>query len=244
MELSAYFGFLLFPSLHPLYLILFGGPLLLALFAQMMVKGAYTRFSRVQTARGHTGAQTAARILEEAGIYDVSIEKVQGWLSDHYDPAKKVLRLSPQVHDGRSVASVGIAAHEAGHALQHATGYAPLQLRSMLVPTAGLGSCLAIPMIIVGFLINMTGLALLGVILFTALVIFQIITLPVEFNASSRAKQALQASNIVVGTQEMRGVSSVLNAAAMTYVAATVAAVAQLLFFLLRLGLLGGGGKE
>jgi Zn-dependent membrane protease YugP len=236
------FGFF-FPYLDPLYVLLIGPTILLALYAQMKVKGAYKRFSRVGTGRGYSGAQAAARVLEASGITDVKIEMAKGWLSDHYDPTRKVLRLSPEVYEGRSVASVGIAAHEAGHALQHASGYALLQLRSLLVPAAGLGSWLAWPMIILGFILGRIGLIHVGILLFTVLVIFQLITLPVEFNASSRAKRELAGTGIVVSEQEMSGVASVLNAAAMTYVAATVTAIAQLLYFLLRAGLLGGGNE-
>lgn len=225
--------------LNPRYFIIVGPAMLFALYAQMKVQGAYRSMSRVSTSRGYSGAEAADRILGSAGITDVTIEPVQGWLSDHYDPRNKVLRLSPAVYEGRSIASVGIAAHEAGHALQHAEGYAPLNLRSMLVPVAGIGSWLAWPMIIMGFAMNSMGLAHAGLLLFAALVLFQIITLPVEFNASSRAKRLLSDTGIVVEQKEMDGVSSVLSAAAMTYVAATVAAMAQLLFFLLRAGALG-----
>ena len=241
MEAVIVLGFMPFISLDPLYWILILPAFLLAILAQMKVKSAYNRFSRIATARGYTGAEAAARILAREGILDVQIERAKGWLSDHYDPRKKVLRLSPQVHDGRSVASVGIAAHEVGHAVQHSAGYAALQLRSIMVPAAGIGSWLAIPMIFFGLLLQTMGLVHLGIILFTALVVFQIITLPVEFNASSRAKAALAETGIVVSQEELNGVSSVLNAAAMTYVAATVMAVAQLLYFLMRAGLLGGG---
>ena len=230
-----------FLFMDPLYLLVVGPAMLLALFAQIKVKGAYARFSRVATRRGLTGAQAAARILASQGIRDVRIERVKGWLSDHYDPGRKVLRLSPEVHDGHSVASVGIAAHESGHALQHASAYAPLRLRSSIVPLAGIGSYLAWPMIFLGMLLNAMNLVQLGILLFSLLVIFQIITLPVEFDASSRAKKLLASTGIVVDERERAGVSSVLNAAAMTYVAATVTAIAQLLYFLLRSGMLGGG---
>ncbi len=230
-----------FLFLDPLYFIIVGPAILLALFAQMRVKSTYTRYQRVGTARGYTGAEAAARILGDQGIRDVSIERIGGWLSDHYDPSKKVLRLSPRVHDGRSVASVGIAAHEVGHALQHAVSYAPLKLRTGLVPMAGFGSYLAWPMIIIGMLLNSMNLVYAGILLFTVLVVFQIVTLPVEFNASSRAKKLLPSTGIVVDERELSGVSSVLNAAALTYVAATVTAIAQLLYFLLRAGLLSGG---
>jgi Zn-dependent membrane protease YugP len=233
-----FFGFIMF---DPRYFIIVGPAMLLALYAQMKVKGAYSRYSRVGTARGYSGAQAAARILERAGIGDVKIEMVKGWLSDHYDPARKVLRLSPDVYQGQSVASVGIAAHEAGHALQHASAYAPLQIRSMLVPISSFGSWLAWPMIFLGLILSLTPLAMVGLVLFTVLVAFQLITLPVEFNASARAKAALTDTGILVNPQESAGVSSVLNAAALTYVAATVTAVAELLYFVM---LFSGGRSD
>jgi Zn-dependent membrane protease YugP len=232
------FGFIFF---DPVYLIIVGPTILIALFAQMKVKSTYTRYSRVNTARGYTGAQAAAKVLDSAGIHDVKIEMVKGWLSDHYDPTQKVLRLSPDVYQSPSVAAVGIAAHEAGHALQHATGYGPLQIRSMLVPVSSLGSWLAWPMIFIGFILAFKTLAMAGLILFTALVVFQLITLPVEFNASARAKAALADTGIVVDQQESAGVASVLNAAALTYVAATITAIAQLLYFVL---LFSGGSND
>lgn len=188
-----------------------------------------------------TGAEAAKRILGEAGISDVRVEVTQGFLSDHYDPRAKVLRLSPEVHGGHSIASVGIAAHEVGHAIQHAHGYAPLSLRSAMVPMAGFGSWLAMPLIFIGFIIGSLGFIKLGIVLFSAIVFFQIVTLPVEFNASTRAKACLANSGIVVTEDEARGVRKVLNAAAMTYVAAAIAAVMQLLYFLIRSGILGGG---
>lgn len=229
----------LFMTLDPLYWLLVGPAMLLAFFAQMKVKSAYARYQRVANTRGYTGAEAAAATLSAGGVAGVKIEQTRGFLSDHYDPVSKTLRLSPDVYSGRSIAAVGIAAHEAGHALQHASGYAPLALRSFMVPAAGLGSWLAWPMIIGGMIFGWLGLIKLGIMLFGALVVFQIITLPVEFNASSRAKTMLAQTGIVVSREEAEGVSSVLSAAAMTYVAATIAAVAQLLYFLLRSGLLG-----
>jgi len=227
--------------LDPLYWLLIGPAMLLAVYAQMKVKGTYTRYSRIANRRGYTGAQAAARILDTAGIRNVRIEMARGWLSDHYDPRSRKLRLSSEVYSGRSVAAVGIAAHEVGHAVQHATGYAPLHLRSAMASTAGLGSFLAMPMIVLGYFLASFALIKLGIILFSALVVFQLVTLPVEINASSRAKKALTASGIVGTREEAAGVNSVLNAAALTYVAATITAIAQLLFFLLRFGLIGGG---
>ncbi|MHC4944598.1 MAG: zinc metallopeptidase [Planctomycetota bacterium] len=235
---TIYLGFF---YIEPMFIIIVGPAFLLAMLAQMKVKGAYSRMSRVGTRSGYSGADAAKRILDREGITDVQIQETTGFLSDHYDPARKVLRLSPNVFKGNSIASVGIAAHEAGHALQHAVGYAPLKLRSALVPTAGLGSWLAFPMILIGALLQMMALVKFGILLFTVLVLFQLITLPVEFNASSRAKLALANTGIVANEQEMRGVASVLNAAAMTYVAATVVAIAQLLYFVL---MFGGGGND
>ncbi|HUW58557.1 MAG TPA: zinc metallopeptidase [Planctomycetota bacterium] len=231
-----------FMTFDPLYWLLVGPAVLLAFYAQFRVKSAYARYSRVGTQRGVTGAEAARRILASAGIRDVSVEATRGWLSDHYDPRAKTLKLSPEVHDGRSVASVGIAAHEAGHALQDAGQYAPLRFRSAVVPMAGIGSVLVWPMILGGMIFRSLGLIQLGILLFAVVVVFQIITLPVEFNASSRAKAALADAGIVVTEEEASGVSQVLSAAALTYVAATVAAIAQLLYFLLRFGV--GGGDD
>jgi hypothetical protein len=223
----------------PLYLIIVGPTMLLAFWAQHRVKGAYGKWSKYAASSGLTGAQAAARMLQHAGINDVQVEQVQGYLSDHYDPRNKKLRLSPGVYASTSVAAMGIACHEAGHALQHAKGYAPLALRNAIVPVAQIGSWLAWPMIFGGMLLQMQNLALLGVIAFSAMVIFQLITLPVEFDASNRAKVQIRALGIAPSSQETGGVSAVLNAAAMTYVAATVTALVQLLYFALRLGLFG-----
>lgn len=230
----------IFTLLDPRYWLIVGPAMLLALYAQMRVKSAYSQFSQIGTARGYTGAQAAHRVLEAAGVPQCSIEETGGWLSDHYDPSSQTLRLSPEVFHGSSIASVGIAAHEAGHAIQHARGYAMLQLRSVLVPVVGIGSWLAWPMIFIGGFLGLFGLLKLGIILFSGLVAFQLVTLPVEFNASTRAKQALANAGIIVGQEEAYGVRTVLSAAALTYVAATVTAIAQLLYFLLRFGFLGG----
>lgn len=232
----------------PLYWILIGPTILFALLAQMWVKSAYNRWNRIGNSRGLSGAEAAYEMLQREGAGDCNIEMGQGMLSDHYDPTTKTLRLSPDVYKGRSVAAVGIACHEAGHALQHATGYAPLALRSAIVPVASFGSKLAWPIIFAGFiLMYFSGgagmgltIAKAGVLLFGAVVVFQFITLPVEFNASSRAKLALQRNHVLTHPEEIGGVNSVLNAAAMTYIAAAVAALAQLLYWAIRLGLLGG----
>jgi hypothetical protein len=219
--------------MQPEYWILVMPTVLLALYAQYRVRTAYGKWSRVRNASGLTGAEAAREMLRRAGIADVRIERTRGWLSDHYDPRERVLRLSPGVHDGRSVAAVGIAAHEAGHALQHATDYAFLGIRNAIVPLAGIGSWLSMPMIVMGVFFNLTGLFLVGVVVFAALVVFQFITLPVEFNASSRAKEALPQYGVITRTEEIRGVSEVLNAAALTYVAATIQAVATLLYYVM-----------
>ena len=219
--------------LDPVYWILIGPPMLLALFAQFKVQATFARYSRVATQKGITGAQAAQRILADAGIDDVKVEEVGGWLSDHYDPRSRTLRLSPGVYHSRSVAAVGVAAHEVGHAIQHAQGYAAMKLRTFMVPAASIGSWLAIPLIFIGFVFHSLDLVKFGIVFFGAVVAFQIVTLPVEFNASTRAKAALRTSGVVVTQEEESGVRSVLSAAAMTYVAATMVAVMQLLYFIL-----------
>ena len=226
----------------PLYLIMVMPAFLLSLYAAFKVKATYAKYSKIPTIRGITGAQAAQNILRSAGIYDVAIEVSRGFLSDHYDPTKRVLRLSDNVYSGDSIASVGVAAHEAGHALQHAQGYAPMKLRSAIVPMASIGSNLSWFLLMFGFIFHAKGLVLLGIVFFTAVVLFQVVTLPVEFNASARALQALPAAGIL-SEQEVPGARKVLNAAAMTYVAAAVTAVLQLLYFLFRAGLIGGSDE-
>lgn len=201
--------------------------IILTLYAQMKVKTTFEKYLRVQSKKGYTGAQVADYMLHSNGIEDVRIEMVQGHLSDHYDPRSKVLRLSRDVYAGTSIASVSVAAHEVGHAIQHAHGYAPLQIRSMLVPVANLGSSLAWIFIMAGFIISPAFLDM-GILLFLGAVLFQIVTLPVEFNASSRALAGLESGNIVY-QDEIRYSKRVLNAAALTYVAAAAAAVMQLI---------------
>lgn len=230
----------LFMMLNPLYLVMMLPALVLAVWAQAKVKGAFAKWSQVATRRGYSGAEAAQAILDRNNIRDVKIEVTQGWLSDHYDPRSRTLRLSPNVYGGRSVAAVGIAAHEVGHAIQHARGYAALSLRSLILPVATLGSHLAFPLLFLGFIINSLSLVQFGIVVFSGAVLFQIVTLPVEFNASSRAKAALTDAGIVTTSEESRGVRKVLGAAAMTYVAAALAAVVQLLYFILRAGGMGG----
>ena len=224
----------------PLYLILALPGLLLALWAQARVKGTFNKYSKVRTVRSATGAEVARYLLDQQGLHDVRVEETQGFLSDHYDPRTRVLRLSPDVYRQPSVAAAGVAAHEMGHAMQHSGGYAPLQIRSAIVPAVQFGSSLAPILFIVGFLLNFTPLAWLGVILFGTAVVFSLITLPVEFDASKRAKVLLNSSGIL-SPQEVKGVDKVLDAAALTYVAAAVAAIGQLLYYVL---LLTGGRRD
>jgi Zn-dependent membrane protease YugP len=213
------------------YWLLFALPgIFLALWARSRVKGAFKKYSQVQTARGVSGAEVARTLLDSQGLYDVEIEEGKGLLSDHYDPRKKVLRLSPDVYRKPSIAAAGIAAHEMGHAIQHSKGYVPLQLRSAIVPVAQFGSTLAPWIVIIGFFLRFTTLAWFGVVLFGLAVIFTLITLPVEFDASKRAKKLLVSNGVLIGN-EMEGVNKVLDAAALTYVAAAVAAVGQLLYY-------------
>lgn len=224
----------------PLYLIFALPGLLLGLYARSRVKSNFNKHAKVRTMRNVTGAEVARQLLDAQGLYDVAIEETQGFLSDHYDPRSKVLRLSPDVYRTPSVAAAGVAAHEMGHALQDAGGYFPLQIRSALVPAAQFGSSFAPWLFIGGFLLNFTGLAWVGVIMFAAAVLFTIITLPVEFDASNRAKQLLVSNGVLIG-DEVEGVNKVLDAAAWTYVAAAVSAIGTLLYYVL---LLSGGRRD
>ena len=219
------------------YFLIVGPAFILAIWAQFKVKSAFKKYSQTDTRSGMTGAQTAEAILRANGISDVKVEGVHGFLSDHYDPRTKTLRLSPDVFQGRSQASVGIAAHEVGHAIQHAQGYAPLKLRSALVPAVQLGSWVATPVFFLGMML--TPLLFVGVVAFGLIALFQLITLPVEYNASSRALSEIERLGIVGGA-EMEGARKTLNAAALTYVAAVAQTLMTILYFLLRLGLLGG----
>jgi Zn-dependent membrane protease YugP len=217
----------------PLYLIFSLPALVLGLWAQWKVQSAFNEYSRVRTLTGVTGAQIARRILDLNGLRQVAVEQAGGFLSDHYDPQKKVLRLSPQVYQGNSLASAGIAAHEAGHALQDKQGYAMLQLRSAMVPSVQIGSWLGPIIFIVGFMMaGFVGqtLAWLGLALFAATAAFALITLPVEFDASHRAKHLLVSQGLIA-QQELRGASAVLDAAALTYVAAAIQALSTLLYY-------------
>ncbi|MBX7251695.1 MAG: zinc metallopeptidase [Candidatus Promineofilum sp.] len=226
--------------LDPLYLVLAIPGLLLGLWAQMRVKGTFNKYANVRTTRNLTGAEVARYLLDNQGLQDVRIEQVQGMLSDHYDPRARVLRLSPAVYGTPSVSAAGVAAHETGHAIQHSVGYGPLQIRSAIVPVVQFSSSLAPILIIIGLLLRFTTLAWIGVIFFAAAVVFSLITLPVEFDASRRAKALLDQGGLM-SSDELKGVDKVLDAAGWTYVAAAVAAVGQLLYYVL---LLTGGGRR
>jgi hypothetical protein len=204
---------------------------LLVMIAQIYVSSAYSKWGRVAIRSGVTGAQAAQRLISTGGLSDVRIERVAGKLTDHYDPREKVLRLSQGVADTPSVAAVAVAAHELGHAMQDHENYGPLRFRAALVPMVSIGSWLGWIMILAGLLLGMTNLAWLGVLVFSGGALFALATLPVELNASSRAKQLLADAGIVAGEDERGGVNSVLNAAAFTYVAGLASAVMQLLYF-------------
>ncbi|RME72767.1 MAG: zinc metallopeptidase [Planctomycetota bacterium] len=215
-----------------------GPGMLLALWAQWKVKSAYAEAKRIPASSGVSGAQVAAEICRRSGVEGVRVEQVGGVLTDHYDPRHKVLRLSPEVYSGHSLAALGIAAHEAGHALQHGKGYAPLALRNGLVPMAMVGSQLTMLLIMAGFVLGALGMLIgkwliwAGVIAFGATVLFQLVNLPVEFDASRRAKRELEAMGYV-RPQEMVVVRKVLSAAAMTYVAATLTAMLTLIYYIM-----------
>ena len=217
----------------PLYLLLVAPALLLSLWAQFKVKRAFAKYSKIPSSSGLTGAQVARAILDGNGITGVPIEITGGMLSDNYDPSKRVLHLSQSVYSGRSVAAAGIAAHECGHALQHKAAYAPLVLRQTIAPAAILGSNLSWILIMACLFLHMTGLAWAGIALFSIAVVFTVVTLPVEFDASRRAKQVLPQLGLVA-TSDREGVAAVLDAAAMTYVAAAATAILQLIYFILR----------
>ena len=223
----------------PQYLLFMLPALALSLWASFKTRSAFKKYSRVRAATGLTGAQAALRMLQSAGIQDVEIVRTHGHLSDHYNPVTKKLALSEPVYDQPTVAAIGVACHEAGHAIQHAEKYAPLWLRSILVPTANIGSSVGYMVMLFGLILSSTNMVLVGAVLFSMVLLFQIVTLPVEFDASSRAKKLAFANGIVLDS-ERQGMSKVLNAAAMTYIAAAISTLLTLLYFLLRSGLLGG----
>jgi Zn-dependent membrane protease YugP len=225
--------------LDPTYFVFILPGLLLSLWATWRTRAAFKKYSRVPALRGLTGAQAAQTMLRAAGIFDVAVVQTDGMLTDHYNPAAKQLALSQGVYSSTSIAAVGIACHEAGHAVQHATAYRPLWLRTALVPTANIGSSLGYIVMFLGLLMHQSGLIVFGAMLFSAVLLFQVVTLPVEFDASARAKR-LAVENGIVLPQERVGMDRVLNAAALTYVAAVVSTLMTLLYYLMRAGLLGG----
>jgi hypothetical protein len=206
--------------------------ILLMMVVQFYVRSAYSKWSQVPARSRFTGAQAAQRLIQSGGLYGVRVEGVAGELTDHYDPRDKTLRLSRGVHEGTSVAALAIAAHELGHAMQDKEEYFPLRLRAMLVPAVNIGSYLGWILILIGLFLQLTGIAWLGVAVFSGGALFALATLPVELNASARARKLLTDSGLIVSEDEMRGVNNVLNAAALTYVAALVTAVLQLLYWI------------
>lgn len=208
---------------------------LISALVSAKMNATFSKYSKVRSYCGMTGAQAAHRILSSAGIYDVRIEHVSGKLTDHYDPSNKVLRLSDAVYGNTSIAAIGVAAHECGHAVQHAKNYVPLSVRSAIVPVANFGSQLSWPLFLAGLIFSFRPLLMIGILLFCAALLFQIVTLPVEFNASARALRMLDETGIM-GRQEIRGTKKVLRAAAMTYVAAVIGSLLQLLRLLILSG--------
>lgn len=206
--------------------------LIFSLIAQLMVKGAFSKYSGVRNSRGYTGADAARAILDRNGLSYIRIEHINGELTDHYDPSANVIRLSDSVYNNDSVAAVGVAAHEAGHAVQYAEGYGPIKVRSAIIPITQFGSNLSTPLVILGIIFSSNVLITAGILLFCTVVLFQAITLPVEFNASGRALKVLREEHFL-DDDEMKGAKSVLTAAALTYVAAIFSALASLARLLL-----------
>ena len=210
------------------YLILVLPAILLSLYAQFKVQSTFKKYAEVGSTQGLTAHEAAERVLLQNGVSDVKIERVAGNLTDHYDPKTNVIRLSDSVYGSTSVASLGVAAHEAGHAVQYAKGYMPIKLRNTVLPAANIGSTLSVPLVILGFVLGAPVLVDFGIILFSLVLLFQVITLPVEFNASRRALFALENGNLLF-EEELKGAKKVLSAAALTYVAAVLTSLAQLL---------------
>jgi len=233
----------MFFGADPLYLLLVTPALALAGWAQAQIMSAYREGSRYRASSGVTGAQAAAMVMQEGGVQGVAIEPVAGQLTDHYDPSHKVLRLSAGNYQEDSLAAVGVAAHEAGHAIQDATKYPLLVIRNLMVPLAGLGSNASMLLLIGGIAMQWPALMYIAIGLFSLAVLFQVVNLPVEFNASRRARAKLQESGLISPEEDVV-VGKVLNAAAMTYVAATLTGVAQLLYFIIRSGAMRGRGHD
>ena len=206
--------------------------IILSIYAQYKVKNTYAKYTKINTGRNMTGAKVASEILTMNNVNNVKIEEITGTLSDHYDPRKRLLRLSSGNYRGTSIAAIGVAAHEVGHAVQHARNYAPIQIRNLVVPVANFSSGLAWPLLILGFIMSIEPLIDAGILLFTGVVLFHLVTLPVEFNASSRALAAVQRGGYLE-SREVEGARKVLNAAALTYVAAAAVSVLQLIRLLI-----------
>lgn len=215
------------------YIILVIPAMLLALWAQVKVKSTYNKFSKVSNTKGITGAYAAQAVLTHYGINDVRIEQVSGKLTDHYDPKAKVIRLSEGVYGSSTIAAVGIACHEAGHAAQHAQDYAPIKIRNSLVPVCNIGSSLGIPLALIGYFLGFEPLISIGLLLYAAIALFQVVTLPVELNASRRAMKVIDETGLLQD-EEQSGAKKVLTAAAMTYIASMLVAIANLLRLILR----------
>ena len=236
------YGGMYYPGFYfdPTYILILIGALL-SMWASARVKSTFARYDRVRNFRGITGAQAAETILHQAGIYNVSVQRISGSLTDHYDPAAKVLRLSDSVFGATSVAAIGVAAHECGHAIQDQQDYAPLRIRASLVPICNFGSTISWPLILIGVLMGWNQFLIrAGILLFFAVVLFQLVTLPVEFNASSRALKMLSSTGLLQG-DENEGARKVLSAAALTYVAGAAASILQLLRLII---LFGGRGRR
>ena len=226
----------------PLYFIILAPGFALSLYATFRTKSTFSKYSKVGSRSGLTGAEAAALMLRRQGVSGVRIERSGGWLSDHYDPSNKALRLSDDVYSSQSLSAIGVACHEAGHAIQDAHGYGMLSLRTALVPATNFSSTFAYIVMIGGFFLQMAGLILIGVCLFSVGVVFSLITLPVEWDASRRAKVAMDAAGML-SPEENRHASKVLNAAFLTYLAAALTSLLTLLYYLIRSGILGGGDE-
>ncbi len=218
-------------GIDPLYLYLVLPAIVLSLFASVKVKSTFSKYSNNHC--NYTGADAARRVLESNGVYDVKIERVSGNLTDHYDPKTNVIRLSDSVYSATSISAVGVAAHEAGHAVQYAKSYSPIKIRTAIYPVCNIGSQLSMPLLLIGLLFNYSFLMNLGIIFFAVALVFQLVTLPVEFNASRRALVGLRDSSVLLDDSEIKGARKVLSAAALTYIAAFLVSLTQLLRFLI-----------
>lgn len=227
----------------PVYLIFMIPGLILSLMATFYVKSTFAKYSQVRSRNGYTGAQAAEAMLGAAGVSGVRIEETHGFLSDHYDPMARTLRLSPEVYNSDSLSAVGVACHEAGHAIQHAENMALLGVRSAMVPLVNIGSHLSYFVILIGMFMHHKNLILIGALLFALVVVFSLITLPVEWNASAKAKVAMMRAGLLT-YEETSGAAAVLNAAFLTYVASAVTAILTLLYYLLRAGVFGGSNRN